>query len=301
MTLSPAQQSALGHLRSAYVGPDGGPDEILMNRPTLQYSVGILFPREEAAPADDGSDTDEGDEVAGEVAATGEVEEDGATVPIAEDWRPSSVAISFITDHPAVSVRFAGATYSAIDDGGPPRWQRRPFTFDDLALEHDSGPQQLAAGDVPIEVGARWRVSGEAYLVTVHARVLACGLGQRSNRRPERGLPSRTRGTSGRGRCDRGVRHDSGTRAGRRIRRTQASLQKQEDLRGRPRHVSRLGRIRGIVHPGVVGARPGPCRSCDRNCRFQGRRASGQGAQPPRVVRDRQFSGRSDQDRSTHS
>ena len=177
MTLSPAQQSALGHLRSAYVGPDGGPDEILTNRPTLQYSVGILFPREEAAPGDDGSNTEDGGAVGGEVAATGEVEEDGAAVPIAEDWRPSSVAISFITDHPAVSVRFAGATYSAIDDGGPPRWQRRPFIFNDLALEHDSGPQQLAAGDVPIEVGARWRVSGDAYLVTVHARVLASASG----------------------------------------------------------------------------------------------------------------------------
>lgn len=171
MTLSPAQQSALAHLRSAYVGPDDGPDEILSNRPTLQYSVGILFPREEAASDDDG------EEVSAEVASTGEIEEDGAAVPIAEDWRPSSVAISFITDHPAVDVRFAGATYSAIDDGGPARWQRRPFAFDALALKVDSSPQQLAAGDVPIEVGARWRSSGDAYLVTVHARVLATATG----------------------------------------------------------------------------------------------------------------------------
>lgn len=171
MTLSPAQQSALAHLRSAYAGPDGGPDEILTNRPTLQYSVGILFPREEATPDEDG------DEIAAEVASTGEIEEDGAAVPIAEAWRPSSVAISFITDHPAVDVRFAGATYSAIEDGGPPRWQRRPFAFDSLALKVGSGPQQLAVGDVPLEVGARWRSSGDAHLVTVHARVLASATG----------------------------------------------------------------------------------------------------------------------------
>lgn len=178
MTLSPAQQSVLAHLRSAYVGPEGGPDEILTNRPTLQYAVGILFPREEAAPdVADGGAASEGDEVHGEVAATGEVEEDGASVPIAEDWRPSSVAISFISDRPAVSVRFAGATYTAIDDGGPPRWQRRAFNFDDLALERNGGPQQLAAGDVPVEVGARWRASGDGYLVTVHARVLASASG----------------------------------------------------------------------------------------------------------------------------
>lgn len=178
MTLSPAQQSVLAHLRSAYVGPDGGPDEILTNRPTLQYSVGILFPREEAGPdGDGGSAVEDGDELAGDGAATGEVEEDGAAVPIAEDWRPSSVAISFITDYPAVKVRFAGATYAAVDDGGPPRWQRRAFAFDDLALDPDGGPQELAAGDVPIEVGARWRESGGGYLVTVHARVLASASG----------------------------------------------------------------------------------------------------------------------------
>lgn len=177
MTLTAAQRSVLAHLRSAYAGPEGGPDEILTNRPTLQYSVGILFPREVETPERDGGPTSGNDDSVGAVAVTGEVEEDGATVPIAEDWRPSSVAISFITDHPAVSVRLAGATYSAIDDDGPPRWQRRAFTFDELTIERDRAPLQLAAGDVPIEVGARWRMSGDGNLVTVHARVLAAASG----------------------------------------------------------------------------------------------------------------------------
>ena len=87
---------------------------VLDNRPTLQYSVGILFPVEEATPVhDEGASTDVGEEVSGAVETTGEVEEDGASVPIAEDWRPSSVAISFITDCPTVKVSLRGGTYSA--------------------------------------------------------------------------------------------------------------------------------------------------------------------------------------------
>lgn len=178
MTMSSAQRAVLAHLRSAYVGPEGGPGEVLDNRPTLQYSVGILFPVEDATPIhDDGSAVDLGEEVTGEVETTGEVEEDGVSVPIAEDWRPSSVAISFITDRPTVNVSLRGGTYSAIDDGGPPRWQRHGFSFGDLRLERDGGPHRLSAGDVPVEVGARWRASGDSFLVTVHARVLAPATG----------------------------------------------------------------------------------------------------------------------------
>ena len=47
---------------------------------------------------------------------------------------------------------------------------------------------------------------------------------------------------SRRGRCDRGVRHDSLARARRRVRRAATSLPKQTDLRGRTRHGRRLGR-----------------------------------------------------------
>ncbi|UVE94405.1 helicase-related protein [Dietzia sp. B32] len=173
MTLTQAQHAVLAHLRSAYLGPDGGPEEILTNRPTLQYSVGILFPREEETPDEDGSPTGVHDEVTAEVGAAGEVEETGATVPIAADWRPSSVAISFITNRPEVDVRLAGATYKAIEDGGPPRWERHPFEFNEVKIARGGGPMQLAAGDVPIELGARWRDTDDWHLVTVHTRVLA--------------------------------------------------------------------------------------------------------------------------------
>lgn len=178
MTLSPAQRSVLAHLRSTYMGPDGGANEILSNPPTMQYAVGILFPVEDSPTVQaDGAAAEIDEGITGNVEATGEIEEGGASVPIAEDRRPSSVAISFVTNLPMIGVNFRGGTYSFIDDGGPPRWQRQGFEFQDLALGHGEGPHHLSAGDVSLEIGARWRAAGDSYLVTVHARVLASATG----------------------------------------------------------------------------------------------------------------------------
>lgn len=132
MTLTNAQKVVLGHLRSAYVGPDGGKDEIIENLPNRQYAVGLMFPREEAQSVDDGASDpppDEDQDLKAGIATTGDVEEQGAGVPIAEDWRPSSVAISFVTDRPSVHCDFWGATYARVEDDGPPRWPKARILF----------------------------------------------------------------------------------------------------------------------------------------------------------------------------
>ena len=180
MTLTHAQSLVLDHLRSAYLGPDGGDDEVLGNLPNRQYAVGMLFPRDVAAPvADEGAATPDIDEVDldGAVSSSGEVEEAAATVPIAEDWRPSSVAISFVTSESSVQCDLTGATYTAVEGDGPPRWRRVPFRFEGLELSRDQPHRDETAGDVPIEIGSRWRTFGDAFLVTVHVRVLAQSTG----------------------------------------------------------------------------------------------------------------------------
>lgn len=167
--MTKAQETALKHLRTAYLGPDSG-DEVVVNMPNRQYAVGMLFPPDSPAPnaVDSGSDADVEADV-----ASGDVEEDSAGVPLAEDWRPSSVAISFVTAQTSVSCDFSGGTYEPITDDGPPRWRRHPFRFAGLLLSQDRPPHQLCAGDVPFEIGSRWRPYGAAHLVTVHARVLS--------------------------------------------------------------------------------------------------------------------------------
>lgn len=173
MTRTRAQEIVFQHLRAAYVGPDGGDDEIVFNLPDRQYAVGMLFPAGSSPPKPEAS---EETEIVADV-VSGDVEEDGAAVPLAEDWRPSSAAISFVTDLTTVSCGFSGGTYIRIEDDGPPRWQRHPFRFEALELSRALPLRQLRAGDVPVEIGSRWRAYGDAYLVTVHVRVMSKSTG----------------------------------------------------------------------------------------------------------------------------
>lgn len=173
MTLTYSQERVLSHLRSAYVGPENGDDEIVWNMPSRQYSVGILFPQG-AVDRSEADEADAADDAAGalKVESNGELEDRGASVPVSEQWRPSSAALSFVTDEPAVVCSLSGGTYRSVEDGGPPRWQRRPFAFDCLVISRDGGPYLLDANGVKIEVGARWRSYGARLLVTVFVRVL---------------------------------------------------------------------------------------------------------------------------------
>lgn len=180
MTLTRAQQLVLDHLKSAYVGPDGGEYEVITNLPNRQYAVGMLFPRDDSPVAsDDGGGEPDSDEVDvdGATESTGEVEENGASVPIAEDWRPSSAAISFVTDRPSVLCDVSGGTYSPVEGDGPPSWRRVPFAIARIELSQDQQRHEQSVGDVPIEIGSRWRAFGDGFLVTVHVRVLAAATG----------------------------------------------------------------------------------------------------------------------------
>lgn len=173
MTLTRAQELVLDHLRSAYVGPDGGEREVIMNLPNRQYAVGMLFPRDVGTAASDGVAVSSDDEVDvdGSTSSTGDVEDNDASVPIAEDWRPSSVAISFVTDRPAVLCDVSGGTYFAVGGDGPPSWRRTPFVVERLELSREHQRYEQSVGDVPVEVGSRWRSLGDGFLVTVHVRV----------------------------------------------------------------------------------------------------------------------------------
>ncbi|GAB3292619.1 helicase-related protein [Parasphingorhabdus pacifica] len=165
------QQLALKHLREAYVGPEGGERETTQNPPNRQYAVGMLFPRDDGNAGPGDAQGRLSDSVQSDV-VDGDVEEGGTGVPLAEDWRPSSVAISFVTDGERVGVEFSCGTYAEVKGEGPRRWRRTPHTFDDLVLERGHNPKRLTAGEIPIEIGARWRDFKGSRLVTVHVRVL---------------------------------------------------------------------------------------------------------------------------------
>ncbi|MFC8489428.1 helicase-related protein [Streptomyces sp. NPDC057235] len=170
MNFTVAQKEALDHLRASYVGPEAGAEEVTTNLPYRQYAVGMLFPLETGAHGDhDGEGADE--DVTADV-PDGDVEENGAGVPLAEDWRPSSVAISFVTDGDSVDVDFSCGTYTAVDGDGPPRWRRTPFSACGIGLQREKKIERLSVGGVSVEIGSRWRDFRGNSLVTVHVRVL---------------------------------------------------------------------------------------------------------------------------------
>jgi len=176
VTLTPAQARALDHLRAAYVGPEQGEDEVLIeNRPSLQYAVGMLFPSDDEVAASGSVAAGENDPeqlVMADV-EEGDAEEDDETNPIAADWRPSSAAISFVTDSESVLCDFSAGTYALIEDHGPQRWQRTGHEFRNIELTRGKAQiRQMDAGDVPFEIGTRWRQYGASnWLVTLHVRL----------------------------------------------------------------------------------------------------------------------------------
>jgi hypothetical protein len=171
VNLTAAQKEALRHLRASYVGPEGGDEEVTANLPHRQYAVGMLFPVEKSSERSAGKDTDD-EEIPPDV-PEGDVEESSAQVPLAEDWKPSSVAISFVTDGDHVDVDFSCGMYAPAGGDGPPRWQRSRFAKDAIELPRGCAPVTMAVHDVEVEVGARWRDFGSNSLVTVHVRNLA--------------------------------------------------------------------------------------------------------------------------------
>lgn len=180
MTLTPPQLNALTHLRRAFVGPEQGESEVLLNRPSLQYTVGMLFPRDESAldAQDENTALPSAEEFILADVEEGDVEQDGAAPPLAEDWRPSSAALSFVTDVDSFICDFSGATYAQVEDDGPRRWQREGHIFPEIQLARGSVPhREVTAGAVQVEIGSRWREYRGAWLVTLHVRVLTPSTG----------------------------------------------------------------------------------------------------------------------------
>lgn len=180
MTLTPPQSAAMAHIKRAYVGPEQGEDEVLLNRPSLQYSVGMLFPADNVVGSV-GSTVAGGthpDEFVSADVEEGDVEEGDAVPPLAEDWRPSSAALTFVIAQDTVICDFAAATYSPVIDDGPARWTRKGYDFPQVELRQGTpSHRQIDVGGLPAEIGSRWRRYGDAWLVTVHIRLLATSTG----------------------------------------------------------------------------------------------------------------------------
>lgn len=167
MTLTTAQELALEHLRSAYIGPEKGTDEVVFNNiPSRQYAVGMLFPKK-GPPVNEESSADVLSDV-----ETGDVEGEEDQPSLAEAWLPSSAAVSFVTDSESVLVDISFGTYEKMAHDGPPKWKRTHYEMRGVPLTEGAAVHCTDVGNVRLEIGSRWRPYGSERLVTVHVRNL---------------------------------------------------------------------------------------------------------------------------------
>lgn len=152
------RQHYVDYLRSQYLGPSGGDEELLASRPDKTYLVGTLFPRGRAATDPDVDVND------GEVGS-----EDGdEAIEAANDWHPSSAALSFIHDGDSLECAAAFATYTKEDNEGPgSSWRRTPVILPPFSLSPSKSFFVPEVAGARVRVTSRWRRVLDQWMVTV--------------------------------------------------------------------------------------------------------------------------------------
>lgn len=161
---SERQQLVVKFLKKSYVGPFGGPAEVISSRPDQTYLVGTLYPISDPAILDTGAP-------AGPIHELELDDPDDPTIETSNSWKPSSASLSFIHDGDSVEGTIAFATYTAeakeegLDRRKWRRTQHGPFTF-----LLDRASTSWNAPDSPayiVRVSSRWRHLGGKWLVTL--------------------------------------------------------------------------------------------------------------------------------------
>ncbi|WP_340686900.1 helicase-related protein [Amycolatopsis coloradensis] len=155
------RENFFDHLRTHYLGPASGPEEVIHTRPEHTYLVGTLYPQGPATERHFGDTlgTDEHDE------------ELDHPIEMANNWHPASAAISFLHDAPKLHCVITVGTYEKVPGKKPghrEQWVRRDWR-DEVVLhaEHGSQGNKLGLFDDRAKLVCVWRRTGTAWLVTV--------------------------------------------------------------------------------------------------------------------------------------
>lgn len=155
------QKRVVEHLEQHYLGPIGGPEELLRNRPDATYLVGVLYPFgigvevEEPQPSTEENTDEEGIDGTEEPA-----------IDMANAYHPSSSALSFIHDGTAVEIDLRYATYSEEKTDTHTAWRRQDHQFTGIRCEQ--GAVAGAPGDGRVALNVLRRPFGQnSSLVTV--------------------------------------------------------------------------------------------------------------------------------------
>lgn len=157
------QRRVVEHLEQHYLGPLGGPEELLRNKPNATYLVGVLYPQGIGAEAQVEELQTGVEESMAEDGIDG-VEE--PSIDMANAYQPSSSALSFIHDGDAVDIDLQYATYHEQKSDTYTAWKRLGHSVSGIRCGEGAAPEIPGDGRVALDV--RWRPFGpKSSLVTV--------------------------------------------------------------------------------------------------------------------------------------
>lgn len=141
-----ARSELVDYLKAQLIGPAGGEKEKLQDVPHKRYLMGTLFPP--AARLDDSNDRQG---------------EDSASESLANDFKPSSMALSFaVQANTSVRLKVEAARYKKISKG---EWQRSPLSHEEeistLETDHHTIFDNRARIDIKV------RPVGSGKVVTI--------------------------------------------------------------------------------------------------------------------------------------
>lgn len=170
MTRTPLElrKEVTEYLSSQYLGPAAGESENIRSRPDQTYLVGTLYPRPidtAQRPASTGDEIDPGDEFDSEPL--------DEPIESANDWQPSSAAMSFLHDGDGLVVSVGFATYSASTSDEHKSWQRQAWKFEPIVLTAAAPSYDFEMEQGRSRVVSRWRQLGNRWLVTVAVQNLS--------------------------------------------------------------------------------------------------------------------------------
>lgn len=159
------QQRVVDHLRRQYLGPANDADEMLRNRPSSTYLVGVLYPVGIGTVVD--SETEDSGQAPSE--DSGPDGGDEPTIDLANAYHPSSSALSFVYDGESMTIDLEYATYGAEESEKGTGWRRTPHHAKGLVLDRET--PTWTSPDALLGLDVRWRPFGEGRsLITVAVR-----------------------------------------------------------------------------------------------------------------------------------
>ncbi|WP_285240855.1 helicase [Pseudarthrobacter sp. MEB009] len=155
----------VAYLTREYLGPAGGQHEALQSRPEKTYLVGTLYPKAlDGSASPESHDYETAEASVASLSAVPKDNEVDDIVEAANEWYPSSLALSFIVSTPHVQCFISFGTYAERREPNQQTWVREESPSTRILVTPDAPSHSLAGLGT---ISSVWRSFQGNWLVTV--------------------------------------------------------------------------------------------------------------------------------------